>query len=105
MAQKVVLTLTDDLDGSEAAETVAFSIDGSSFEMELSVANAADLRRTLEPYRAAGRRLSGTRAVKQVRTTASSKDVRRLAAEMGIDVNPRGRVRGDVVELFAAAHS
>ncbi|MFL5999627.1 MAG: histone-like nucleoid-structuring protein Lsr2, partial [Streptomyces sp.] len=33
MAQKVVVTLFDDIDGSEAAETIAFGLDGKSYEI------------------------------------------------------------------------
>ncbi|TMR20990.1 Lsr2 dimerization domain-containing protein, partial [Actinomadura geliboluensis] len=36
MAQKVQVLLVDDLDGGEADETVAFSIDGASYEIDLS---------------------------------------------------------------------
>lgn len=81
MAQKVVLTLTDDFDGSEAAETVSFSLDGISYEVELNAANADELRNTLAPNRSAGRRLSGTRAVKQPRPSAASQDVRQWGLE------------------------
>ena len=33
MAQKVQVLLVDDLDGSEATETVSFGLDGVSYEM------------------------------------------------------------------------
>ena len=36
MAQKVVVTLFDDIDGSEAAETIAFGLDGKSYEIDLN---------------------------------------------------------------------
>ena len=45
MAQCVETTLIDDLDGSEASETVAFAVDGSSYEIDLSKSNAAAMRR------------------------------------------------------------
>src|SRR5260370_7271645 len=47
MAQKVQVLLVDDLDGSEAAETVAFGLDGASYEIDLSTANAGKLRKDL----------------------------------------------------------
>ncbi|MGN6634398.1 MAG: Lsr2 dimerization domain-containing protein, partial [Oryzihumus sp.] len=31
MAQRVVVTLEDDIDGGEAAETVSFALDGVSY--------------------------------------------------------------------------
>lgn len=50
VAQKVVVTLFDDIDGSEAAETIAFGLDGKSYEIDLNQANAKKLRKALEPY-------------------------------------------------------
>ena len=41
MAQKVHITLEDDLDGGDATETVAFGLDGRSYEIDLNDKNAA----------------------------------------------------------------
>jgi hypothetical protein len=46
MAQKVQVLLVDDLDGSKATETVAFGLDGASYEIDLSTRNASKLRQT-----------------------------------------------------------
>ena len=40
MAQKVNIVLIDDIDGSEAIETVSFGLDGTSYEIDLSTKNA-----------------------------------------------------------------
>ncbi|MGH8880612.1 MAG: Lsr2 dimerization domain-containing protein, partial [Stackebrandtia sp.] len=40
MAQKVTVSLVDDLDGSEAGETVEFGLDGAFYEIDLSDDNA-----------------------------------------------------------------
>lgn len=53
--ETVIVKLIDDFDGSPATETVAFAIDGKSFEIDLSKRNAAALRRALRPYTEAGR--------------------------------------------------
>ena len=50
MAQKVSIILVDDIDGGEADETVAFALDGSGYEIDLSSATAAKLREALAPY-------------------------------------------------------
>src|ERR1700689_4709370 len=50
MAQKVQVLLVDDLDGSEATETVAFGLDGASYEIDLSSGNASKLRKELAGY-------------------------------------------------------
>ena len=47
MAQKVQVLLVDDLDGSEATETVSFGLDGVAYEIDLSSGNAGQLRTEL----------------------------------------------------------
>jgi hypothetical protein len=50
MAQKVQVVLVDDLDNGPADETVTFSLDGVSYEIDLSHDNAAKLRDVLATY-------------------------------------------------------
>ena len=53
MAQRTVVRLTDDLSGAEIAagkgETVTFSLDGLSYEIDLTAKNASVLRKVLRP--------------------------------------------------------
>ncbi|MGA9748848.1 MAG: Lsr2 family protein, partial [Nocardioides sp.] len=44
MAQRVHVVLVDDLDGSDADETVTFGLDGVDYEIDLTDAHAAALR-------------------------------------------------------------
>jgi hypothetical protein len=44
MAQRVQVQMVDDLDGSEASQTVPFSLDGVTYEIDLSEENASALR-------------------------------------------------------------
>ena len=41
MAQKVLTMLTDDLDGSDASETITFGLDGVTYEIDLNTKNSA----------------------------------------------------------------
>ncbi|MFD1047271.1 Lsr2 family protein, partial [Kibdelosporangium lantanae] len=59
MAQKTVVELVDDLDGGIADETVAFTLDGVEFQIDLSAENAARLRDSLAAYVAHARRIGG----------------------------------------------
>jgi hypothetical protein len=59
MAQKIHVELVDDIDGSPAAETVPFGLDGTQYEVDLSEHNATVLRETLAPYIGHGRRVTG----------------------------------------------
>ncbi len=65
MARQTKVTLIDDLDGeSEAVQTVAFSLDSVSYEIDLGDEHAQELRTVLRHYAAAGRRMGGPRAVR-----------------------------------------
>lgn len=104
MAQRVVVTLFDDIDGGEATETVSFGLDGKSYEIDLSSANADRLRGALAPFVEAGRRRS--RSGKAFRRTSIAPDpatVRAWAKSHGMDVPPRGRIPKRVYDAFAEA--
>jgi hypothetical protein len=107
VAQQVNVVLVDDLDGSEATDTVTFSLDARSYEIDLSDENAAKLRDTLAQYIAAARRETGTRRSVAARTQQPTSDheqtaaIRRWARESGLDVSERGRVPKSVAEAFA----
>lgn len=62
MVQRVNVILEDDIEGGEAAETVTFGLDGVSYEIDLSEANAQKLRDSLAQWIGAGRRVSGRKA-------------------------------------------
>lgn len=70
MAQSTVIYLSDDLDGSDADETVKFSLDGKNYEIDLNKKNAAALRRAFKPYVDAGRS-SGRRATRSTARAGS----------------------------------
>jgi len=56
MAQKVTVSLVDDLSGAQADETFSFGLDGKSYEIDLSSKNADKLRQSLADYVAAARK-------------------------------------------------
>lgn len=61
MSQRAVVIFTSDLTGKEldsSGETVNFSLDGIAYEIDLSAKEASSLRKALEPYVGAGRRLA-----------------------------------------------
>jgi Lsr2 len=59
MAKTVIVKLTDDIDGGDANETVRFSLDGRSYEIDVSETNAAKLRTALQPFIENGRITGG----------------------------------------------
>lgn len=108
MAQKVLVSLVDDLDGSEADETVEFGLDGISYQIDLSAANAGELRDALAQYveharRSGGRKRSAGRpgvtrpaAVDREQNQA----IRAWARKNGYAVSDRGRIPTEVVEAY-----
>lgn len=106
MAQRIVTAQRDDTDGTAAAETVRFGLDGAFYEIDLSAGHAAELRAALTPYVAAGRRES--RLLRPMVRTAVATDadpsaVRAWARNRGIDLPARGRIPASIVERFHAA--
>ena len=108
MAQRVVVSLVDDLDGGQAEETVEFGLDGKSYEIDLSGANAAKLRATVADYVAAARRPSGRRraragvsvAARPVVDREQNQAIREWARGQGRNVSERGRIPADVIEAY-----
>lgn len=114
MARKVVVTLIDDFDGTSVAEeTVNFEIDGLSYEIDLSTANAAKLRSSFDQWlphaRRTGRiKTSGRRSESKLLTAASTprKDlsaIRAWARDNGHSVSARGRISTEVVDAYERA--
>jgi hypothetical protein len=106
MAQKVHITLEDDLDGGDATETVSFGLDGRSYEIDLNDKNAKALRDALARYVGAARRSGGSRATASKRRTqvgTSAREIRDWARSNGHKVPDRGRIPSDVREAFEAA--
>lgn len=111
MATRTVIEMIDDLDGSEAIETVRFGLDGTGYEIDLAGENAEALRGALTRFVEAARRepasgrRSSTAAAKPAGSGIDMKAIRRWAAENGIQVNTRGRIADDVVQLYLASQN
>ncbi len=111
MAQKVQITLVDDLDGGEASETVEFGLDGTSYEIDLSRENAQKLRDSLASYIGEARRSSSRRRGGRTRSSArssgvagSAPEIREWARSNGFTVSDRGRVSAEIRKAYDAAH-
>jgi len=114
MAQRVNVVLVDDIDGSDAVETVSFALDGVDYEIDLSEKHTDQLRKAFAPYvgharrvggrRKLGRRSSASNSSASSADGASAADIRAWARENGWEVPERGRVSAEVREAFAAAN-
>jgi Lsr2 len=114
MAQRVVLT--DDFDGSEATQTISYTIDGQEYEIDLSEENVQRFHQALEPFvansrqvqrqaapprrnRGDGRRRGGTSGRSDI------PQIRAWAEAQGMDVSARGRIKKEIIEKYDEAHS
>lgn len=111
MAQKVTVTLVDDLDGSTAEETVEFGLDGVSYTIDLSSGNAGKLRDALSDFvgsarRAGGRKRTGPGRPAGVKARPASADreqnqaIREWARKQGMKVSDRGRIPAEVLDAY-----
>jgi hypothetical protein len=112
MAQKYLIQVTDDLDGTELdrndVNEVHFGLDGRSYVIDLSKTNATKLRDTLGQYADAARRDQVTgRATPAAGSAGTRKDldqVRQWANASGYTVSNRGRIPNSVLEAYGNTH-
>lgn len=114
MAQRVNIVLVDDIDGKDAEETVTFGLDGATYEIDLSAANAAKLRDALAAYVGHARRVGGPSRSRSRRSSSrrssssgtgpTPREVREWARANGWSVPDRGRVSAEIRSAYDAAH-
>ena len=116
MARQVITTLIDDLDGKPADRTVEFSLDGTSYTIDLSDANAGKLRKALDPFISAGSRVGrggsgrgpGRPASAATGRAGNDRDqnrqIREWAVANGYTVSERGRIPQNVTDAYRATH-
>lgn len=112
MAQKVLVQLVDDLDGTASPDisTVSFALDGVSYEIDLTESNADRLREQLADFVSAARRTGGrvrrgsaTARSAPARNSEETRKIREWAAENGYELAGRGRIPRHVTEAYNAA--
>lgn len=110
MAQRVQVLLVDDLDGGDASETVSFALDGVTYEIDLSEANANKFRESLSEWianarRSGGRKVPGRRASSVGSTRRDLNSIREWGRQNGFQVSDRGRVSGELQAAYDRANS
>ena len=131
MAQRVVVELSDDLDGKPIpdgkGETVRFALDRQEYEIDLGEKNAKALRDAFSTYVTAARRVSGAsrnasrgsgsgsgsgsgrsgagRSADAPVRDYDPKAVRAWAEQQGLEVSQRGRVPTELVTKFQEANA
>lgn len=114
MAQRTQTILTDDLDGTEATQTVTFAFQGTSYEIDLNDEHTASIEESFSEWVGAARKVSagGRGAPGRARAGRASSgprrgdldDVRTWARANGYTVADRGRIKLSVLDAYDAAH-
>jgi hypothetical protein len=100
---RVDVQLEDDLTGGPADETIHFSLDGRSYEIDLNSRHASEFRHRLVPFTEHARLARPQRQRVTVRSAASrerSRQIRLWAEERGFALSPHGRLPGNVIEEY-----
>lgn len=111
MAQKVLIQMVDDLDGTASANVakVEFGLDGVTYEVDLKPGNAERMRELLGEYISHARRTGGRLHRSAPAGASRSSDaseagaIREWAQRNGIELAARGRIPGHVVEKYQEA--
>ncbi|CAN5673072.1 Lsr2 family protein [soil metagenome] len=108
MAQKVNIVLVDDIDETEATETVTFGLDGTTYEIDLNDEHAAALRDAISGYIGHARKVSASkrngRKSAAATTGTNASEIRDWARSNGMEVPDRGRIPANVREAFESAN-
>lgn len=103
MAEKIVVTVTDDFDGSSGAVPVRFGLDGKEYVIDLSPERARKLRKIVTGYAAHGRRrTAGTGRHRPAAHRRHTAEIRRWAKERGHNLSERGRIPDHIVAEYEA---
>ncbi|WP_199442142.1 histone-like nucleoid-structuring protein Lsr2 [Umezawaea beigongshangensis] len=102
MAQSLVVELVDDLHGTRTDDvaTVHFGLDGVGYEIDLTKHGRNALRRALQEYVAAARRVRRPRRDASARSREDARAIRRWARHRGLPLADRGRIPNAVIRAF-----
>jgi hypothetical protein len=111
MAQKTIVHLVDDLDGSsgESIETITFGLDGVIYEIDLNEDNAGNLRNSLAEFissatRTGGRVKRGTASTSKPTGSARNREqtqaIRDWARQNDWEIADRGRIPAEIIEAY-----
>jgi hypothetical protein len=109
MVKSLVEVLVDDIDGTEAVESVMLGWNGQWRRIELSEKNLAALSKAVDRFWEAGRPVAergGSRRTRAARAETNGRDpkaIRAWAEANGIAVPKRGRIPGEIEKRYNQA--
>jgi len=95
----------DDLDGTTASETIAFAVEGISYQIDLNKKNAKALRSDFAKWVTHARKAKSAGSARSARRSSGGKAnqssvIRAWASAQGLPVNARGRIPSSVIEQY-----
>lgn len=117
MAKKTIQIITSDLSGEELepgqGETIAFSINGVDYSIDLTDAEAEAFRSTFEKYtlvaeKRSSRVSSASPSTRKPSGSGRSSEelahIRAWANDNGYQVSERGRIKAEIIDAFDRAN-
>lgn len=111
--KQIITQLVSDLSGEKLSEgngeTVEFTLDGSTYELDLSKKEADKFRGLFQDYIAVARKTSGGRAKRGSsgstrRDASQTKAIKEWADKQGMEYPQRGRLPQTLLDAYEAAH-
>jgi len=100
-----VTKIIDDIDGTDATDTLEFSWGGDNYTIDLSDENADEFRRLMARYVPFATKVRhevktfGKRTI-PMRTTAELNEIRAWARKAGFEVSSVGRIREEIITAY-----
>ena len=106
MAKTTTVHVTDDINGDADAETYTFSLNGTSYEIDLGTRSAEKLQKALAPFIDKATKVSG-RKTSTSKASAGGKridlaDARAWLQSQGHEVADRGRISAELLAIYDA---
>lgn len=116
---KTIVTVIDDFDGQPIddglSDTIDFTWEGTGYTIDLRPTNADKFRKDVEKWLAAATKVTGRRgrpkgsaATRPGTGSGRGKEelanIREWLTKNGHEVNERGRIKGELLDLYDEAH-
>lgn len=105
MTRRLNLTIVDDIDGSDATETIRFSIDGADYEIDLNAQQAEELRGMALRWARLARRTTGRQIRREATTRVAATRTREWALAQGYEISAHGPIPLSVSEAYISAQT
>ena len=107
MAKHLIETLLDDIDGTEAIDTVHFGLDKREYEIDLSDENIDKLHEALAPYIEAGRKAGSNgghphKPARPVIDREKAAAIREWVRTNGGHIGDRGRIPQRILDAYSS---